>query len=290
MVSENTHLFAANKILNQIKNQHLKKFIESNIDYYYLGSIVLDSFAYSREEEIKKFSSQLHGDTGIPTNTIVFKVLDNIKGTQRYKDLAFIFGYLTHCALDLTFHPVINSLARKNTEGGTEKFFYQHWQIETYLDKKYNPRFYLDKLIKAPLVQNLVFSEVIQKEVGIPNKELVSCLKRHKLLFRLFRSNYLVFQICSLLSKLGLFEKKYVAGFHQNLNRDKIIFPKTLNYKDLTTGKGKKTTFDNLLQKGTSLGEQMIAAAYQYHLGKISKKEARKIITGHNLGNGKRLE
>ncbi len=51
MSFENTHLWAADVVKEQIVIDVLRELIVSNIDYYYLGAIFPDTFSYSREKK-----------------------------------------------------------------------------------------------------------------------------------------------------------------------------------------------------------------------------------------------
>ena len=107
MVYENTHLWAAEQIKSRIKSRIIKETIGINLDYYHLGAIFPDVLFYSRDPGVRAAAYFLHGETGVPTNNFIFQVLDSIRGLHDEKNLAFIWGFLTHCALDIVFHPVV---------------------------------------------------------------------------------------------------------------------------------------------------------------------------------------
>ena len=103
MAYENTHLFAANIIKNKIENETIRNVIEMNQDAYHIGSIFPDIFDFTRDTTIKTLSAVMHKGT----NEIVFQVLDRLRGKKDEENLAFVFGYLTHCAVDQILHPVV---------------------------------------------------------------------------------------------------------------------------------------------------------------------------------------
>ncbi len=107
MSYENTHLWAADAVKEQITNDALRELVNSSIDYYYFGAVFPDTLSYSHDKKIRDISNFLHGETGIPPNGVVFDVLDMAKRVGDKNNLAFICGFLTHCAMDIVFHPVV---------------------------------------------------------------------------------------------------------------------------------------------------------------------------------------
>ena len=79
MVSENTHLWAAEQIASRINSRIIGEIIGSHLDDYYLGAIFPDVLFYSRRPAVRKAAYALHGETGVPTNEFIFRVLDPIR-------------------------------------------------------------------------------------------------------------------------------------------------------------------------------------------------------------------
>lgn len=288
MPKGNTHLFAANEILKKIKNKEIKKIINSNMDYYYLGSIIPDSFFFHYKENIKRISDTLHGKDGNLTNNIIFKVLDKIKTTKNKQELAFIFGYITHCALDIVFHPIIYFLSGNYYDKDKikrDKAAYLHYNLETYIDNKVNKSFFVQNLVKARLINNLLFTEIIIKDMDAPLKEIKSALKRQVFFNRLFRSIFM-FKIIYLLSKVKIVNKRNLGIFYGNLKKEKITLKNSIEYRDLVSGKAKRTTLDKLFSESFSLATQMISSAYDYYCNNISKEQRSKVISGKSLDTG----
>ena len=310
MVKGNTHLFSADMILKKIKNKEIKKIINSNIDYYYLGSVIPDSFFFHNKEDIKKISDSLHGKDGNLTNKIIFNVLDKIKKTNKKilltqnkfslvnkisnfinkdkEELAFIFGYITHCALDIIFHPIIYFLSGNYYDKDKEKrdkTAYLHYNIETYIDNKVNNSFFVQNLVKVRLINDLSFTEVIMKNMNAPLKEIKRALRRQIFFNKLFRSES-VFNILYLLNKTGIVYKKNLSLFYGNLKKEKIELNK-IQYKDLISGKAKQTNLNKLFTESFYLASQMINSAYDYYCNNISKKQCSKVISGKSLDTGK---
>jgi hypothetical protein len=87
MSFENTHLWAADAVKDQITNDALRELVNSSIDYYYFGAVFPDTLSYSHDKKIRDVSNFLHGETGIPPNGVVFDVLDMAKRVGGKKNL-----------------------------------------------------------------------------------------------------------------------------------------------------------------------------------------------------------
>jgi len=103
MPSENTHIYFADQIREKINNHILKRLISDHMDYYFLGSTFPDILFYSKDKQISKIAYNLHGEDGVPTNQIIFNLLDEIRFKKDKNNFSFIAGFLTHYAVDITF-------------------------------------------------------------------------------------------------------------------------------------------------------------------------------------------
>jgi hypothetical protein len=109
MAYENTHLWAADRVIGRIENNELKEHLTDCLDDYYFGAVFPDTLSYSKDKKIREIADFLHGETGLPSNRVIFDMLDRAKATRDRKNLAFIGGFLTHCAMDIVLHPMIVS-------------------------------------------------------------------------------------------------------------------------------------------------------------------------------------
>lgn len=285
MSFENTHLWAADVVKEQIVIDVLRDLITSNIDHYYLGAVFPDTFSYSRDKKIRDISSTLHGNGGALTNGLVFDVLDRIKNTLDKKNLAFICGFLTHCAMDIVFHPIIGYFCGykpQNNDKEAARSLYLHWHYETQIDKRFNNDFYLDRIIKPTFAQDLLVASIL----NISEQVISDCLKRQVSFFKRFRSPY-IYMIYRVLSKIGFVDKKYLGGFYANLKVDSRRIPDNIRYRDIISGENKETTMDNLMDQGIKMGKKMVESAFDYHCGKISLQLCKNTISGSNLETGR---
>jgi len=279
MPKENTHLFFARRVLNAIKAKEIKSSLSLNTYYYYLGSVIPDAFYYSRKERIRRVSEKIHSQFRPSFSKRVLKVL-NLSKEQN--DLVFLYGLITHCCLDKTFHPVIDSLAvdlSAKVSYPPNRHQYFHRYIETYLDKVINPIFLMSKLVKPSLVKDLVFPEIISAEFGLPIFQVKRALKRQLVANILFRSR-IVFEIIYVLNKLDLIkDKSTLALFYGNLKKKEKVMKSSLSCGDLSAEKLNLGIIKDLLSISLQAAQEMIKATYDYYSGMITKEEYERTIS-----------
>lgn len=281
---ENTHLFVAETIRVEIQLQKISDIISSGIDLYYLGAIFPDILYFAKDKAHSSVADRLHGADGNPTNRIVYDMIQRVKTMEGDQNLAFIWGYLTHCALDIAVHPLIFYLSGYKNNGNAhvqQKSSYLHWHYETFIDRRFNNQCYLEEMIKIGAVKG----SIIAPFLDLPEKVIQAALKRQIAYFSRIRSRR-YFRLYRALSIMGCIEKKHLAGFYKNLKIETKHLPETIRYQDIITGKKKETTLEQLMRKGIEVGKQMIVSAYYYYLGSISQKECNKHIAGSNLDTG----
>jgi len=283
MPKENTHLFFADKILEAIEEGALKSIISLHSYHYYLGAIAPDIFYYGTKGHVNIVSEKLHGKDGYPTNKIILEILETSKDK---KDLAFTIGYITHCAFDITFHPVIDSIARDYSDKDldkTDSATYMHRYIETCIDNRVNPDFLMGKLIRAYLIEKLTFTKIVSREFGLSASQIKRTLERQLFFNRLFRSET-AFKIACLLNKLGILKNKtYLGLFYGNLKKENIVIRDSLKYKTASTGGEDVCDINDMIEGAMHTAMQMIRTGYDYYCGEITKQECTKIISGESL-------
>jgi len=279
LLKRNTHLFFANQVFKAIKDKNIKSILSMNIYYYYLGSVIPDAFYYSRQEKIRRVSKKIHSQFGHSLPKIIFKSLDLSKD---HKDLAFLYGCLTHHCLDMTFHPVIDSLAvdfSAKTFPPLNGRQYFHRYIESYIDKVINPIFLMSELVKPSLVEYLTFPEIISAEFGLPASQVKRALKNQLVANTLFRSK-VVFEIIYALSRLDLLkDKSILALFYCNLKGKERTMDSSLSYRDLTVREMDLKRIKGFLSISLQAAQEMIKATYDYYSGMITKEEYERTIS-----------
>ncbi len=281
MPKENSHFYLASKVAEKIKNPEIIKIIQDNFYFYQLGSFTPDVFSYGKTKDIVKISMDIHGFNNKKTNRIIFKMLNK---TNDNKNLAFVFGFLTHLAADATFHPLVYHLT--GPAGKSKKALYRHVAWETGLDKFLHNHF----LVPRPdfkKIKQLIFSDILEKKYGISKKYLYKNYKRQFLYSRLFQIAP-VYWILKLLYKCKVFKQKDKLGlFYANKLYSKNYFLKKFRYLDPLSGQPLKTTIKKLSKQAISRAASYIETVYDYYSGKINRQAAKKTIRGKNLSTGK---
>jgi hypothetical protein len=115
MVKENTHLYLASIIRNQLPKKQ-QDVIDKNLNLYYVGSIAPDILFYN------KGTFNL-GNLQHNNPKKIIKDLIKLKAPS-----AFIYGYITHVETDKEFHKVLPKLNK------------DHLYMETSIDKEFIPK------------------------------------------------------------------------------------------------------------------------------------------------------
>ncbi len=290
MPKENTHLYFAHRLLCDTEEPEWRNIINKELEPYYLGAIAPDVFYYSGEEKTRRISETLHGRDGSPTNGIVFELLERAKANKSGADLAFALGYLTHCALDITFHPVIYYLSGNYFDHDFDlanEAMYLHRHLETYLDKKVNQDFFFHHLINLRHIRTLDFPKLFHERFGVPLGETEILLRRKNLASQ-FENSRLVYYLFYFLYKLGLKKIKLFLGlFYANLTADPRVVPDLIDYRDIITGEKKRDLITDLFDRADNLASAYFEAAIDYFDGKIGRPEAEKFIQGESLNTGR---
>ena len=285
MPFENTHLYLADKVRQALKDDDLTGILTKHLDYYYLGSIFPDTLFYAKEDKLSRVAYRLHGDDGRPTNRFAFDVLDRIRESGSGRDVAFVSGFLTHCAADITFHPVVFYISGYRPDAGEQakqKSSYLHWKYETLIDRLLNDRFRFEELVQPQLVRNLVAPDVL----GIDADTIIRHLEKQWGYFNKIRSRF-YYHVFRVLSRLGVVPPESVAGFYESLNTGDITLPERIGYRDVVSGEVMETSLEELTEQSVALGRRLVAAAHRYLKGEITRKECETIIKGQSLHTGK---
>ena len=289
MPKENTHIYFADNLRAKITKQSIKELVDNNLDYYYLGSITPDVFWYSKDKKIEKIAKHIHGDSNI-TNEIIFELLDVAKESKSEEDLAFILGFLTHCSLDITFHPMIMYLTGNYHSPDKEigdRAKYSHRHFETYLDEKLKHDFSIAKNTSVCSLKDLTVFNFFCSKFQVTSKELVGIYKRHRFLTGLFRNSF-VFSAASFLNKINIMHNySELALFYNILKKDKKEWGDEFDYQDLIDGSKLHANVKALFSQATDLALDYFSAAWDYYQGNIDLSKGKEVIAGNSLTTGK---
>ncbi len=132
-----THVIIADEAAKEINS----KDIFNNLNAYHMGCVADDSFLYTSSPLL---STRLHGGLGDDTRAIIVEMMDQLKEEedpeQQSEQRAFIYGYLSHMATDIAFHPLIYSISGSQLKENNRSEDYAdlskacHRYAETWLD------------------------------------------------------------------------------------------------------------------------------------------------------------
>jgi hypothetical protein len=285
MPKENTHLHFAHGVLEEFRGQAILQEISEYNSRYLLGSIIPDTFYYSSKESLTAVSEYIHGKTGNPTNIIILKVLDEARDAR---DIAFILGYITHCALDMTFHPVIYYLSGNYYDvdpGKKAHAVYLHRHLETCLDRDLKNTMRLHKIIMVTFLKDLVFEEIVSRDFRISIKDIRHTLKKQITFNKLFTSRP-AYHLAKIAARCGLIEDTARLGlFYADVAGGECL-PPLITVADLVTGQERVTTIDSLFTQARKKAVPMMRAAFSYWKGDIGREELISAIPGQSLDTG----
>ena len=290
MPKENTHIYFASELMRHLPDAELRHILESHRTYVFLGAVIPDTMYYSRREDI---ADTLHGKSGNLTNELILDMLEktelNLQNTEAERDLAFCCGYISHCALDITFHPMVYYLSGDYYDPDPvrrEQAVYLHRHIETCLDVFINNPMRMHELLQSSLMEGLAFERIVSRRFSAGIRDIRRALQTQLRMNRLFtsRAGYVIF---SLLCRLGLIHDWTLKGlFYANIKHEACIDFSILNYQNILTGEGRQTTLQKLFKQATSRAITMLTRAYAYTRGAISQEELIQAIPGESLNTG----
>ena len=164
MPKETTHLWFAESLVGKTRAEGMRVVISGGKPSYCLGSIIPDTFYYSFSPSLERISGIIHGRDGRPTNALILSVLVEARGPD---DIAFILGYITHCALDITFHPMVESLSGNYYDqdpARREDAVTRHRFLETCIDVRTGNTLRIHELVRPRLLRGLVFEDIVGRD------------------------------------------------------------------------------------------------------------------------------
>jgi hypothetical protein len=287
MPKENTHIFFAYDILSCLENKEIVKLVSPYINDYILGSITPDIFFYSKYPEVADISEHIHGKDGIPTNEIIFSCLDN---AENPKDIAFLLGFVTHCALDIIMHPAIYYLTGNYYDKDPalmSRSRYNHSLFETGLDIKTGNRLRIHKLLKKSSMKGLMFRHIVSNRFKVEGSLLDKTLKKQLFLNMLFDSG-MAHKIFKPAIKAGILGDTYILGlFYREAAHSWLNISDEYKIRDIITGEKKEVTLKGLFVDAFKKAQIMMNAVFGFYKRSYSMKELQEAVPGENLSTGK---
>jgi hypothetical protein len=287
---ENTHIFFINDVIQSLNCEETKTVLQANYESLCFGSIVADTFFYSSNRDVMQISEKLHGKEGEKTNELTFDLLERAKRLRSKNLLCMTIGYISHCVLDMTFHPVIYYLVGNyydNNESVSKTAIYKHRLMETRLDHDINNSFYLDNILRSNdrLIHDIL--DILAVKYNIANGHLIRAYKKQIIINKCFR-NFFAYKLIYYLDKLNILEySKIIPLFYHHLQKDNIELAGNLEYRDIVDGQKMTDSLSNLFLSAKAESINRIIAAFSYYHDKIDKAEAMQIIRGESLDTGR---
>lgn len=315
MPKEITHILFSDATLKKLDSKHkLFNSISSNLDFYHLGAIAVDSFYYNIkipfiDKDFHQWGDMVHGAEGNDTALAFRNCAEYLKENKNEplfdKKIAFICGFLTHMAMDINFHPYVYYFSGNYYDGEHSKkvdAMMRHRLIESWLDL-----YMLDKnniaLNDFDSINNIEKNhkdnyQVIEflcrffAQAWNTDKDLVSPFKRG-------------YHIQILLNNI-LVKNKSIFSFFRTLNdvfdntlRDylALFYPESykampdyiVNFKEFkhpVTGEVFKGDVNDLFANGIKLSTSFLQAINDYVFEDLEKSTFDNILRGYSLDVG----
>ena len=288
MPKENTHLFFSHGLLEDLPGDELLRELSWNIDAYYLGAVLPDSFYYSAEGAVASISAFIHGKDGNPTNTLIFEVLDR---APRGADLALILGFITHCALDIVFHPVIYYLSGNYYDPDPEnrsRATYWHRHLETGLDIALGNTLRMHALVRPHVLKGLIFEGLVSRHFNVTGSRIRGTIRKQVLLNRVFESRRLYRLARLLLRREFILTDPALLGlFYADVKHPCANLEQRFSYQDPVSGEDLETSVFALMRRARTLAADMMEAAHLYARGRIPRDVLADRIPGLSLDTGR---
>jgi hypothetical protein len=286
MPKENTHLWFARSLLPEIRDPGMHGAISAGMASYLLGSIIPDTFFYSPIPSLVRISEFIHGKDGQPTNILIRSVLDRARGPE---DIVFILGYISHCALDITFHPMVDSLSGDYYDpdpGLREQAMATHRSLETCIDIRIGNDLRMHRLLSPRLLRGLVFEDIVSRDFAATPGKVELALGLQILFNRLFASPW-AYRLLGFLQGTGILKlRTFLSLFYGGVKDADACIPDPVRYRSPSTGAEMVESLSALFARARVKALPMLEAAWGYSRGSVSGGELVRFIPGENLSTG----
>ena len=289
MPKEITHIAFSDISLEQIKDTETAKNIIKSKNSFHFGSLAVDSFYYNIklpiiDKDFFQWGDLVHGAEGNNPFIPIYAALKDLKENKEdnlFSDkLAFISGYLTHCAMDINFHPYVYYFSGNYYDPDKEESInaqMRHRIIESWIDLH---------IIKTRENYHTKSACKVFKNDHL-NLQLLNFLCRHfaqawktdqKGIFNFIKRGYFIQKISN-----GLYDNKIMKDYVKYLNdlsKNKLraylalFYPDTFDipnyiidfgtFKNPVTGEEFNSSFDILWQDSLKLSTDFLNAIDKY--------------------------
>lgn len=313
MPKEITHIIFADETLKQISNTQLYNHISQSINFYQFGSLAVDSFYYNLEipfvdKNYFQWGDMVHAAEGNNPFKPIYSALKELKNTyinstkesnyktplkkqieNRYKNnntdfknkLSFICGYLTHCALDINFHPFVYYFSGNYYDSDKEESInaqMRHRLIEGWIDYyliKQNPDDYSSNTTFNSFsddITNLNLLEFLSNHYAISwnsdKKNISDSLVRGYFIQKTLNSIFDNKTFKNSIRFLNNFSKNKMRAYLALFYPDNFDIPEYIinfgMFKNPVTGEENYQNFDDLWKQSLKLSSDFLNAVNEY--------------------------
>lgn len=173
MPKENTHLWFARNLLDAAEGVAIPACIKDAPLYFYLGSIIPDTFFYLPGSRFRRMARVLHGSDPEWAGKTPPHLVQRAGHAKAQRNKAFVLGYLSHLALDRVFHPVVHVLSGKRTDQpSSAALLARHRLVETALDRIVNTTMHYPRVILPRMGLRVEVLLELAEEVGLHAKNV----------------------------------------------------------------------------------------------------------------------
>lgn len=313
MPKEITHIYFSDKVLENSQNLEIHSILKKNIDLYHFGCIATDTFYYNIklpfDKKFFQYGDIVHGAEGNDTSLIWWEFLENIKKDKEYynQKIAFISGFITHCVMDINFHPYVYYFSGNYfDENKSERINAQmrHRIIESWID------LYILKLLNIELenyknIENIYKNDKINLSILYSFCEYAKNawkLNDNKVIFYNIKRGYFIQRLLNLYIMNNSFFREIFRKMN-NILKDKIIDYLALFYPDNkknipdniinfdyflhpVTGEKFQGNINDIFDNAIKQGKIYLEAINDFLFDKKTKEELKDILVGYSLDVG----
>jgi len=266
---ENTHLFFASRLLASAAHRDVLELLNENQREFFLGAVFPDAFFYHPKRSVQSASARLHGIGDAP-GAIVSLFLAEARQRRCAADAAFALGYLSHCALDSLFHPVVVELTggyHDSDPGKRNAARYRHRLLETGVDRQINPCCTFEKMIEIGALNRLGSLDIFAGRNRLPPDALRNAFVLQRRANSLFLRKWAYTLARGAAAVGGPRWKPVLPLFYSHLEREKMAFPEKFAIASSGTTEHRTISVAGLLSEAAGFSDRLFAAAYGLFAG-----------------------
>ncbi len=266
MPKENTHLYFAERLLENASEREIMEPMRNSKKEFFLGSIFPDSFYYHPQKDVEALSNRLHG-RGENAGQTIIAFLEAAKKHHAIQDYAFAMGYISHWSLDKIFHPVIEQLCGDYYDSDSRKRLtsvYHHRLLETDLDRRVNNSCYVHEMIDLNSLSGLYVMQRLAKHTRIDETEFKKAFERQKRINRMMTKKwaYIWARLLKVLGKKGMNE--ILPLFYEHLKIHREPFPDAIYDESPEQNVQKYRSVEDLFQAAETFALSIFAPAHSF--------------------------